>query len=115
MSGGPGGLSRGTRMGAFKPAKAAAPTADDGEALAAAVLGVLAAEPAHLSRFLADSGMAPGDLARSVGDRGTLLAVLEHVVHDESLLLVVAAQLNVRPEAVIAAIDVLQTPAEQSP
>lgn len=114
MSGNPGRLTGG-RIGAFKTPKRTQATADDAEALAASVLNVLAADPALLGRFLADSGMSPADLAHAAGERSTLIAVLEHVSADESLLLVVAAQLNLAPDTLAGAIAALQTPAEQSP
>lgn len=105
----------GRRIGAFKPQKAAGLTADAAEALAATVLAALAADPARLARFMRDSGMGPDDLRRSAGSPDVLAGVLEHVLSDESLLLVVASETGSKPEDLAAALGVLQKPALGSP
>jgi len=85
-------------------------TAEAAEALAAGALAYIAADGARLGSFLRETGLDPGTLARSAGDRGTLGAVLDLVVHDESLLLAFAAEAQVRPEAVLQAHRLLQGP-----
>jgi hypothetical protein len=104
-------MTSGRRIGAFKPVRAAAMDMERAEVLAATVLAVLAEEPARLGRFLADSGMDPSELAARAGERDVLIAVLEHVLGDESLLLVVASMQRVSPLEVQRARDVLQAPA----
>ena len=107
-------LRPGARIGAFKPVKGAGLDAEKAEALAASALGTIAEEPARLSRFITDTGLAPADLMARAGERDVLIAVLEHVVGDESLLLVVAATHRVKPDEVMAALAVLQTPGQWS-
>lgn len=107
-------MARTGRIGAFKPAKTSAATADDAEALAARALGVVAEDPARLVRFMTDTGLAPSDLRARAGDRDVLVAVLEHVAGDESLLLVVTATLGIKPETLMHALHMLQAPGHWS-
>jgi Protein of unknown function (DUF3572) len=100
-----------TRIGAFKPAKSIAMDVDKAEALAATCLAHLAEDPSHLTRFMTETGIGPDDLRASAGSRDVLVAVLEHVLGDESLLLVVASAQGTKPEALIEALHVLQIPA----
>ncbi len=83
------------------------------EAIAAEALALLAAEPGRLTRFLGDSGMDPNTLAAglSTGDDGVLAAALDHVVCDESLLLVLASELRRKPEDIMIAHALMQGPA----
>jgi Protein of unknown function (DUF3572) len=80
------------------------------EAMAAHALAFLAAEPNRLTRFLGDSGMEPQQLAASLagGELGVLEAALEHILGDESLLLVFASDLRQKPEAIMLAHALLQ-------
>ena len=107
-------MSQPGRIGAFKPAKSAGMSADAAEALAATALAAIAEDPARLSRFLTDTGVSPKDLLARAGERDMLVAVLEHVASDESLLLVVTANANVKPEVVMQALHVLQAPGHWS-
>jgi hypothetical protein len=110
-SGGTGGR----RIGAFKPVRAAAMTPESAEALAASALATLAAVPQRLSRFLADTGLAPADLQARAGERDVLVAVLDYVLADESLLLVVATEQRLRPEQMQQALTMLQAAAQDGP
>jgi Protein of unknown function (DUF3572) len=107
-------MSRVGRIGAFKPVKTAGMSVDEAEALAAVALSALAEDPARLTRFMADTGLSPQELAARAGDRDVLTAVLEHVAGDESLLLVVTANARAKPEAVMHALHLLQTPGHWS-
>lgn len=107
-------LGPGPRIGAFKPVKGAGIDAEKAEALAASALSTIAEEPDRLTRFLTDTGFAPADLMARAGEREVLVAVLEHVASDESLLLVVAANHRVKPEDVMLALQALQTPGHRS-
>lgn len=107
-------LRPGARIGAFKPVKGAGPDAEQAEALAASAFGTIAEDPARLTRFLADTGFTPADLMARAGEREVLVAVLEHVAGDESLLLVVAATHRVKPEDIMQALHTLQTPGQWS-
>jgi membrane-bound ClpP family serine protease len=107
-------MGPGPRIGAFKPVKGAGLDAEKAEALAASALGTIAEQPDRLTRFLADTGFTPADLMARAGEREVLVAVLEHVAGDESLLLVVAATHRVKPEEVMQALHTLQTPGQWS-
>jgi hypothetical protein len=102
------------RIGAFKPAKSAGLSVETAEALAATALAALTGDPPRLQRFMADSGIGPDDLRAALGSRDILIAALEHVLADESLLLVVATEANTKPETLMAALHLLQTPAQGS-
>jgi hypothetical protein len=83
------------------------------EALAAESVAFLTADAARLDRFLCDSGLEPAGLAAALakGGDGVLDAALEHVVSDESLLLVFASEVRRKPEDVMAAHALLAGPA----
>lgn len=78
----------------------AAPTAEEAATLALAGLTFLAEDTARLGRFLALTGIGPEEL-RAVADAPeTLVAVLDHLLGDESLLLVFSAAKGIAPETV---------------
>jgi hypothetical protein len=81
---------------------------EDAEAIAARALAFLASEPRQLARFLALTGLGPDDLRRQIGSPELLAAVLEHLAHDEPLLLVFAAGARLPPEEVARALTVLR-------
>jgi hypothetical protein len=68
------------------------------EAIALSALTFLAEDGERLGRFLALTGMGPADLRASAGSTGTLSAVLDYLLGDESLLLVFAASKGVSPQ-----------------
>jgi hypothetical protein len=78
------------------------------EEIAVRALGFLAAEPAQLARFLALTGLEAGDLRERIDSPQLLAAVLEHLAHDEPLLLVFAAGAQLPPEDIARALSVLQ-------
>ena len=82
----------------------------DGEDLAVAALGFLAAEPDRLARFLALSGLGPDNLRAAAADPGFFAAVLDYVLSDEPLLLGLAAERSVPPERIAAARAALDGP-----
>ncbi len=100
----------------FKQPKPAALDYAGAEAIAAAATAFLAADPHRLTHFLADSGMDPSGLSASLkaGETGVLAAVLDHVVCDESLLLVLASELRRKPEEIMKAQALLQGPSPQT-
>ena len=75
-------------------------TKETAEALALQGLTFLAGDAARLSRFLTLTGIDPGDLRDWDGNTAIQGAVLEHLLSDESLLLVFAAEAGVGPETV---------------
>jgi hypothetical protein len=80
---------------------------DRAEGIALAGLTFLAEDGARLGRFLTLTGMDAGELKESAGARRTLLAVLEHLLADESLLLVFSASKGVPPQALAPAHSLL--------
>jgi hypothetical protein len=88
--------------------KTAAITQEEAEAIAIQALAFLASEPARLANFLNLTGTQPADIRRQVNDPSFLQAILDHVVSEESILLVFAASISVAPETVVAALNVLQ-------
>jgi hypothetical protein len=78
------------------------------EAIAAEALSFLAADAARLHRFFALTGLDPAAVRARVGDAELLLAVLEYLANDESLLLVFAASSQVAPERIAEALSLLQ-------
>lgn len=84
-------------------ASAAAHPADAAIALALRSLAHMAQCDALSARFLADSGMAAGDIASSAADPEFLAAVLDFYLSDESALVALASGIGVAPEDVAAA------------
>lgn len=75
----------------------------DGEDLAAAALGFLAAEPDRLSRFLDLSGLGPHNLRAAAAAPGFLEAVLDYLIGDEPVLIAFAEAQEIAPERVVRA------------
>lgn len=78
-------------------------TAETAETLALAGLSFLAEDGPRLGRFLALTGIDPDQLRAAAGAPETLLAVLDHLLGDESLLLVFTASKGVAPDTVYPA------------
>ncbi|WP_210202553.1 DUF3572 domain-containing protein [Alsobacter soli] len=83
---------------------------ESAERIAIEALGFLASDPERLDRFMALTGLTPDTLRGAAGEPGFLLAVLDHLVSDESLLLTFSANAGQQPEQVLAARDVLAGP-----
>ena len=77
------------------------------EDIAANALAFLAADPARMLPFLQATGVTLDDLRREAGSARVLTAVLDHLVQDESLLLVFTSSIGLPPEDVGRARDVL--------
>ena len=76
---------------------------DQAEAVAVAVLGFLSRNPEYLGRFLAETGIGPGQLRDLVREPGFLAGLLEFVLADESLLLAFAESEKLRPTSIAIA------------
>jgi hypothetical protein len=85
-------------------------TWESAESIAAQGLAFLAGEPARLARFLELTGLTPDQVRARVDSPEFLAAVLEHILSDESLLLVFAGNASIPPECVAPALAVLQQP-----
>ena len=77
------------------------------EEIGLAALGFLAEEPQRLGRFLSLTGMAPGDLAARAAEPHMQAALLEHILSDETLLLVFTAEKRIDPAHVAPAQSLL--------
>ncbi|MEZ5841163.1 MAG: DUF3572 domain-containing protein [Hyphomicrobiales bacterium] len=85
------------------PPKQAAIDLESAEAAAIAALAFIAAEPERLGRFLSLTGLGPENLRKAAGEPGFLVAVLDHVLADQSELFVFAETAGLSPEAIEAA------------
>ena len=82
-------------------------TLEGAEALALQGLTFLAGDADRLSRFLTLTGIDPGELSGWNGNPGLQGAVLEHLLSDESLLLVFADEIGIAPDTIAPAYAVL--------
>lgn len=87
-------------------------TRDRAETIAVAGLSFLAEEPEALGRFLSATGLGPETLRAAAGEPGFLLAVLEYLTGDESLLLVFVERERLRPTTIMAARHALDPTSE---
>lgn len=78
-------------------------TIDAAETLALQGLTFLAGDAQRLSRFLALTGIGPADLRNWEGNHALQSAVLEHLMADESLLLVFATEAGLAPDQIAPA------------
>lgn len=77
--------------------------AEQAESIAISALAFLAGDNGRLGRFLALTGIGPGELKAEARTPGVLAAVLNHLLQDESLLLVFCAHDNLAPELIAPA------------
>ncbi|WP_279389721.1 DUF3572 domain-containing protein [Novosphingobium sp. PhB165] len=75
----------------------------DPQALALTALGWVLTDGDRASRFLALTGLTPDHLRASLGEIGTLTAVLDFLCAHERDLVAAAEALDVRPEELAAA------------
>ncbi len=78
------------------------------ETIALSALAFLADDLQRLSRFLALTGLGPQELKEQARSPRILAAVLGHLLQDESLLLVFAANGGIDPELIAPAQAVLE-------
>jgi hypothetical protein len=90
-------------MCALKTGKPKSISREDAETMALQALGFLAEDPRRLTRFLALTGMEPDGLMAAAETTPVQSATLDHLLSDESLLLVFAANTGVAPETVAVA------------
>jgi hypothetical protein len=77
------------------------------ETVAIQALGFIAGEPERLGRFLALTGIEPDSLRDAAREPNFLLGVLDHLASNETQLLEFAKELELEPEAIIKARDLL--------
>jgi Protein of unknown function (DUF3572) len=97
-------------MAFFKRPKAQALDLEGAETAGLAALAFLAGEPDRLGRFLALTGLGPDDLRAAAGSPAVLGAVLEHLLADESMLLMFAHNAGLAPESIAAAHHLITNP-----
>lgn len=68
--------------------------------MALAALTFLAQDEERVGRFLALTGIDPGEIRARLGERGFQLAVLDYLAGDEALLVAFAEAESLPPEAV---------------
>jgi hypothetical protein len=83
----------------------------DAEDIAIRALGFLASDPERLDQFLSLTGLGPENLRAAAQTPGFLASVLDHVASDESLLMALAGNLGVSPDAVARAYRTMAAPA----
>jgi hypothetical protein len=71
---------------------------EDAEVTALKALGFLAAEPERLTRFMELSGLDLQAIRSLAGDPALLGGVLDHLMADQSLLLIFAEEHGLKPE-----------------
>lgn len=86
--------------------------AQDAEATAVAILGWLAGEPELLSRFLALTGVSPGEVRGAVADPGFLAGLVDFLMGHEPTLLAFSEATGVKPESVVQAHAILSGPGD---
>jgi hypothetical protein len=75
--------------------------------LAVVALGYLAGDAEHLERFLALTGIGPGEIRKAAAEPGFLAGVLDYIAGNEALLRAVAAHAGVAPEELDKARQIL--------
>jgi hypothetical protein len=76
-------------------------TSEEAEIIGLKVLGFLAAEPERLQRFMDLSGLDVGAIRSRAGEPAFLGALLDHVLADQSLLLIFAEEHGLKPERIV--------------
>jgi len=71
--------------------------------MAVAALTFIAQDGEQLERFLALSGLEPGNLREAAADPNFLVGVLDYLSSDEALLLAFAANFQIDPTAIATA------------
>jgi hypothetical protein len=70
------------------------------ESLAIQALSFIAADPERLGRFLAATGIGPGDIRAAAREPLFLAGVLDHITSDQSLLTGFAADVKANPREI---------------
>ncbi|WP_373504940.1 DUF3572 domain-containing protein [Aestuariivirga sp.] len=76
-------------------------SSEEAEIIALKVLGFLASEPDRLHRFMDLSGLDVAAIRASAADPAFLGALLDHVLSDQTLLLIFAEENGLKPERIV--------------
>jgi hypothetical protein len=79
----------------------------DAEEIAIRILSFLAGEADRISRFMALSGMEPGEIAENAASSSFQAALLDYLMNDEALLLTFCSNENIAPELIAPAHHIL--------
>ncbi len=90
-------------MCALKSGRAKTLTRDDAETIAILAIGFLAEDSRRIGRFLSLTGMEPETLITGAETAPVQVAVLDHLLSDESLLMVFCGHAAIAPELIPAA------------
>ncbi len=82
-------------------------TRDAAREISLGVLGYLAGDPERIGPFLAETGLAPGDLRGVAGSAAFHVALLDYLINRQDQLLDYAAQAKIDPGHVVAAREIL--------
>ena len=85
---------------------------ESAEIIALQALDFLAQEPDRLGRFVALTGIGPAQLRAEAGTPAILAAVLDHLLGDESLLLVFTSLHTLSPDSIAPAREALSNAAD---
>ena len=88
--------------------------ADQAEGVALQALAFLAEDAQRLGNFLALTGLGPEDLRAQAREPQLLAAVLDHLMREESQLLMFAANYGLAPELIGQAHVLLERLAEEA-
>jgi hypothetical protein len=78
-------------------------TREAAETLAVQALTFIAEDQARMSRFLAVTGLEPGQIRAAAREAGFFAGVLEHMLADESLLVAFADSAGIDPAEIARA------------
>ena len=81
---------------------------EDAQEIAIRALSFLAGDEQHMSRFLALSGMGAQDIRDNADQAGFQVALLEHLMSDEALLLTFCGNENIDPQLIAPAHHLLE-------
>ena len=77
------------------------------ETVAIQALSFLASEPARLGRFLVETGLGPETIRAAASDPSFLLAVVDFILNDDTLIDDFCAANDLKPRQLIAAREAL--------
>ena len=81
---------------------------DEAAEIGMSALAFIASDDDRLAKFLALTGISPGDLVAGAREPASLAAVIEYLCGDESLLLVFSSEAGLAPERVAASQAILE-------
>ena len=86
----------------MKPARRQ-PSPEEAKTIAIAALGFIAGDGERLGRFLALTGLGPSNLRQAAADPAFLAGVLDHLLADQSLLMVFAEHQSIDADTIVEA------------